>query len=89
LGCPTLCDQASNAWATEGADGNWPAEPVREALDLFSEQPMLEGLRVGKANRRGIKSRMPGDGGNLELILVPKAPKRLILSECLSARRRQ
>jgi hypothetical protein len=49
-----------------GADGNWPAEPVREVLDLFRSKPMLEGFYVGKANRRGVTTRMPGDGGNLE-----------------------
>ncbi len=49
-----------------GQDGNWPAEPVREALDLFRSKPMLEGFRIGKANRRGVTTRMPGDGGNLE-----------------------
>ena len=50
----------------DGADGNWPAEPVREALDLFRSKTMLEGFRVGKANRRGITSRSPREGGNLE-----------------------
>lgn len=50
----------------EGMDGNWPAEPVRDALDLFRSKPMLEGFRVGKANRRGMTTRMPGDGGDLE-----------------------
>lgn len=49
-----------------GADGNWPAEPVRDALDLFRSKPMLEGFRIGKANRRGVTTRMPGDGGILE-----------------------
>ncbi|WP_246737772.1 XRE family transcriptional regulator [Nordella sp. HKS 07] len=50
----------------KGADGNWPAVPVREALDVFRSKPMLEGFRVGKANRRGVTTRMPSDGGNLE-----------------------
>lgn len=49
-----------------GADGNWPTEPVREVLDLFRSKPMLEGFRIGKANRRGVTTRMPGAGGNLE-----------------------
>lgn len=49
-----------------GADGAWPSEAVREALDLFRSKPMLEGFRVGKANRRGVTTRMPGDGGELE-----------------------
>ena len=50
----------------EGSDGNWPAEPVREALDLFRSKPMLEGFYVGKINRRGVTGRLPGAGGGLE-----------------------
>ncbi len=49
-----------------GADGNWPAEPVREMLDLFRSKPMLEGFQVGKSNRRGVHTRSPGDGGEQE-----------------------
>lgn len=49
-----------------GLDGNWPAEPVREVLDGFRSRSMLEGFRVGKYNRRGISTRMPGDGGEQE-----------------------
>jgi transcriptional regulator with XRE-family HTH domain len=49
-----------------GADGAWPAEPVREVLDLFRSKSMLEGFRVGKSNRRGVTTRMPRDGGALE-----------------------
>lgn len=49
-----------------GADGAWPAEPVREVIDLFRSKPMIEGFHVGKINRRGITSRSPRDGGDLE-----------------------
>lgn len=49
-----------------GADGNWPAEAVRDALDLFRSKPMIEGFCIGKSNRRGVTRRMPRDGGNLE-----------------------
>ena len=49
-----------------GADGAWPAEPVRDALDLFRSKPMIEGFQVGKSNRRGVTTRMPRDGGELE-----------------------
>lgn len=49
-----------------GSDGAWPAEAVREALDLFRSKPMLNGFQVGKLNRRGVTTRMPGDGGELE-----------------------
>lgn len=53
-----------------GADGNWPAEPVRDVLDLFRSKPMLEGFSVGRSNRRGVTTRMPGDGGEQERALA-------------------
>lgn len=49
-----------------GADGYWPHEAVREALDLFRSEPMLEGFCVGKCNRRGVTTRGLRDGGDLE-----------------------
>jgi hypothetical protein len=49
-----------------GTDGAWPAEPVRDVLDLFRSKRMIEGFEVGKANRRGVTTRMPRDGGGLE-----------------------
>jgi hypothetical protein len=49
-----------------GADGNWPCEEVRDVIDLFRSKPMIDGFRIGKSNRRGVTSRMPGDGGKLE-----------------------
>ena len=49
-----------------GSDGNWPAEPVRHAIDLFRSKPMISGFWVGKSNRRGVTSRAPRDGGRLE-----------------------
>lgn len=49
-----------------GADGNWPAEAVREVIDLFRSKEMAEGFWVGKHNRRGPTMRDPRDGGQLE-----------------------
>jgi transcriptional regulator with XRE-family HTH domain len=49
-----------------GSDGNWPAEAVREVIDLFRSKPMIEGFQIGKSNRRGVTTRMPRDGGELE-----------------------
>jgi transcriptional regulator with XRE-family HTH domain len=49
-----------------GADGNWPAEPVREVLDLYRNASITNGFHIGKSNRRGFTTRMPRDGGQLE-----------------------
>jgi hypothetical protein len=49
-----------------GADGNWPAEPVRKMIDLFRSKPMIEGFEIGKDNHRGVTTRGPRDGGELE-----------------------
>jgi transcriptional regulator with XRE-family HTH domain len=49
-----------------GADGDWPAEPIREVIDLFRSKSIIEGFQVGKRNRRGVTSRMPRAGGELE-----------------------
>lgn len=49
-----------------GADGVWPAEPVRDVLDLFRSKAMIKRFQVGKSNRRGVTTRMPRDGGVLE-----------------------
>lgn len=62
-------DQIGNmlsACQKKGADGNWPCEAVRDALELFRSKPMLEGFWVGRINRRGVTTRMPRDGGKLE-----------------------
>jgi transcriptional regulator with XRE-family HTH domain len=49
-----------------GADGFWPAEAVREVIDLFRSRRMIDGFWMGRRNRRGVTTRMPRDGGQLE-----------------------
>jgi transcriptional regulator with XRE-family HTH domain len=49
-----------------GADGNWPAEPVRQVLEEYHSKTLIEGFQVGKRNRRGVTSRLLKAGGNLE-----------------------
>lgn len=49
-----------------GSDGNWPAETVRDVIDLFRSKPMIEGFWIGKRNLRGVTTRLPRDGGDLE-----------------------
>ncbi|WP_246174988.1 XRE family transcriptional regulator [Bradyrhizobium paxllaeri] len=54
------------AASKNGADGNWPAEAVRDVIDLFRSKPMINGFVAGKSNRRGVTTRSPRDGGDLE-----------------------
>lgn len=49
-----------------GADGNWPAEAVRDALDLFRSNRMITGFITGTINRRGVTTRALQAGGTLE-----------------------
>jgi hypothetical protein len=49
-----------------GSDSVWPAEAVRDVLDLFRSKPLLESFWIGKSNQRGDTTRMPRDGGGLE-----------------------
>lgn len=49
-----------------GTDGHWPAEGVRDAIDLFRSKSMMDGFRIGKHNRRGVTSRAMRAGGGLE-----------------------
>ncbi|MDR5815078.1 helix-turn-helix domain-containing protein [Caballeronia sp. LZ033] len=55
-----------------GTDNNWPAEAVREVIDLFRSKPMIEGFWVGKINGRGATTRSYGDGGDLERVEAAK-----------------
>ncbi|MGH7099921.1 MAG: hypothetical protein ACREE4_20025, partial [Stellaceae bacterium] len=49
-----------------GSDDVWPAEVVRDVIDLFRSTRMINGFWIGKSNRRGVTTRLPRDGGNLE-----------------------
>jgi hypothetical protein len=49
-----------------GADRVWPAEAVREVIDHFQSKSMIQGLWVGRLNRRGVTSRMPRAGCQLD-----------------------
>lgn len=52
------------AKAPVGADGVWPCEPVRDAMEETLSRRMSEGFRMGKYNSRGVHWR--GEGGNQE-----------------------
>lgn len=51
-----------------GADGHWPHEEVRRALDHVATEEISTGFIVGKRNARGVVTR--GPGGNQERVLA-------------------
>jgi excisionase family DNA binding protein len=52
-----------------GADGNWPAEAVREVVESIASVRLETGLQIGLRNRRGVTSRSPYEGGTQERAL--------------------
>lgn len=44
----------------------WPPEPVREIIELVHSRALEEGFETGTYNRRGVTTRSPFDGGDLE-----------------------
>ena len=52
-----------------GADGVWPAEPVRDLLDNLGNKRIDTGFHLGKVNQRGMTSRGVFDGGDQERAL--------------------
>lgn len=56
----------------EGADGIWPAEPVRDLIEAIGSTSMETGIHVGLVNSRGITSRGVYDGGTQERALAAR-----------------
>ncbi|UKA55460.1 helix-turn-helix domain-containing protein [Arthrobacter sp. FW305-BF8] len=55
-----------------GADGVWPAEPVREIIENIGNARLDTGLHIGKINQRGVTTRGVFDGGDQERELEKK-----------------
>lgn len=49
-----------------GSDGAWPAEPVREVIERLKSDELESGLHMGRFNQRGVVSRDPLSGGEME-----------------------
>ncbi|MDK8172188.1 helix-turn-helix domain-containing protein [Curtobacterium citreum] len=49
-----------------GDDGAWPAEPVRQLIEMIGSRDLENGLAIGRTNARGVTSRGPYDGGGQE-----------------------
>ncbi|MEA3014811.1 MAG: hypothetical protein QOD42_3356 [Sphingomonadales bacterium] len=54
------------AYAPEGADGIWPFDPVRDALETTDSVELHRGFSTGCFNKRGVHSRGMFDGGEQE-----------------------
>lgn len=49
-----------------GTDGAWPTEPVRELIERLKSDDLETGLHIGRFNQRGVTTRDPLAGGDLE-----------------------
>ncbi|MGD0167879.1 MAG: helix-turn-helix domain-containing protein [Gaiellaceae bacterium] len=49
-----------------GADGVWPAEPVRDIVEAIGSPNLETGVHIGVVNSRGVTSRGVYDGGKQE-----------------------
>jgi hypothetical protein len=49
-----------------GADGAWPAEPVREVIERLRSEDLEAGLHMGRFNQRGVVTKSPLSGGGME-----------------------
>jgi hypothetical protein len=54
------------AFAPTGADGNWPAEAVRDLIENAGSVNIETGIHIGVMNKRGVTSRGLYDGGQQE-----------------------
>ena len=56
--------------STENKDGSWPSEHVCVALEQYTSERMIEGVRIGKYNSRGASFRGPGGEQERDLAKV-------------------
>lgn len=61
--------------AKEGADGLWPAEGIRDILELQDAEEIRHGFIIGTYNNRGVTSRSYDEGGAQERALAKKYEK--------------
>jgi hypothetical protein len=54
------------AWAPADPDGTWPCAAVRNAIEAARNEDIETGFYIGVRNSRGVTTRSPLDGGNLE-----------------------
>lgn len=58
--------------APEGADGVWPAEPVRDLIETIGSTRIEAGIHLGVVNSRGVTTRGVFDGGDQERALAAR-----------------
>lgn len=62
----------SFAYSPVGADGMWPAEPVRELIERIGSQELENGIVIGRLNSRGVTTRGVYNGGQQERDLAAR-----------------
>lgn len=53
-----------------GSDDIWPHETIREILEEFPDEKIINAFIVGKSNKRGVTTRAYDEGGNQEYALA-------------------
>jgi hypothetical protein len=54
------------AHSPKGADGVWPAEPVRDLIETIGSRELENSVVIGRLNSRGVTTRGVYDGGRQE-----------------------
>jgi hypothetical protein len=54
------------AYSPVGADGAWPAEPVRDLIETIGSRELENGFIIGRISSRGVTTRGIYDGGKQE-----------------------
>jgi transcriptional regulator with XRE-family HTH domain len=54
------------AWAPSDDDGIWPAAAVRKVIEISRSEVIEQSIGGGVLEKRGVTTRNPTDGGNLE-----------------------
>src|SRR5262249_14862787 len=60
----------SFAQSPNGQDGAWPAEPIRDLIEIIGSEKLENGFIIGRRNSRGVTTRGPYDGGTKERALA-------------------
>jgi hypothetical protein len=63
----------SFAHSSVSKDGAWPAEPVRDLVEIIGSAQLEDGIIIGRRNARGVTTRGAYEGGAQERVLAEQS----------------